>query len=42
MVVFIKMTCRKFRTGEQEQDKTEIAEGRSFVYLLTFLKLVFR
>ena len=31
-----------FRTGESEQNRTEIAEGRSFVYLVIFIKLVSR
>ena len=30
------------RAGESEQNRTEIAEGRSFVYLVMFIKLVFR
>ena len=30
------------RIGESEQKRTDIAEGRSFVYLVLFIKLVFR
>ena len=36
MVEFLKMTCRKLRTGEQGQNRTEINEGGSFVYLDLF------
>ena len=43
MVEFIKMTCRtKTSTGESEQNRTEIAKVRSFVYFVMFIKLVFR
>ena len=43
MVKFIKTTCQKFRTGESEQNRTEqIAEGRSFIYLLMFIKVAFK
>ena len=38
MVEFIKMTCRKKR----EQGNQNRTEGRSFVYLDMFIKLVFR
>ena len=31
---------KKLRIGELEQNRTEIAEGRSFVYLVMFVKLV--
>ena len=33
---FIKITCRKLRTEESEQNRTEINEGGSFVYLVLF------
>ena len=37
------MTCIKnIRTGESEVNRTEIAEVRSFIYLVMLLKLVFR
>ena len=42
MVEFIKMKCRKLGIGEEEQNRTEIAGGRSFVYLVMFIKLIFR
>ena len=38
----MKMTCKKLRTEEQEQNRTEIAEGRSIAYLIMFIKLDFR
>ena len=34
----IKMTCR----GKSEQSRTEIAKRRSFIYLVMFVKLMFR
>ena len=34
------MTCRKLRTGESEQRRTKIAEGRSFVHLV--MRPIFR
>ena len=33
---------RKIRTGESEQNRTEIGKGGSFVYLVMFIKLNFR
>ena len=36
------MTCRKLRKGEQEQNRTDFGKGRSFAYLLLFIKLVDR
>ena len=32
----------KLRAGESEKNRTEIDEGRSFVYLVMFIKLIFR
>ena len=29
---------KKLRTGESEQNRTQIAEGRSFVYLVLLIK----
>ena len=43
MVEFIKMVYKEQnRTGESKQNSTEIAESRSFVYLVMFIKPVFR
>ena len=43
MVEFIKMTYREQnRTGESKQNSTDIAESRSFVYLVMFIKPVCR
>ena len=44
MVEFIKITCRKKSEQENQNrtEQTETAEGRSFVYLVTFIKLNFR
>ena len=37
------MTCRKkIRTGELEQNRKNITKGRSFVYLVMLIKLIFR
>ena len=37
------MTCRKkIRTGELEQNRKYITKGRSFVYLVMLIKLIFR
>lgn len=33
---------KNIRTGESEVKRTEIAEVRSFIYLVMLLKLVFR
>ena len=33
---------KKIRAGKSEQNRTKVAEGRSFVYLVLFIKLVFR
>ena len=33
---------KKLRTGESKQNRKEITEGRSFVYLVMFIKMVFR
>ena len=41
MVEYIKMTCRKY-SEQENQNRTEMAESRSFVYLVMFIKLVFR
>lgn len=34
--------AEKIRTGKSEQNRTKISEGTSFVYLVVFIKLVFR
>ena len=36
------MMRRKLRTGESEQNRTEINEGKNFVWLVIFIKLGFR
>ena len=37
------MTCRKkIRTEELEQNRKNITKGRSFVYLVMLIKLIFR
>ena len=37
------MTCRKkIRTGGLEQNRKNITKGRSFVYLVMLIKLIFR
>ena len=41
MAEFIKMTSRK-NSEQENQNRTETDEGRSFVYLVMFIKLVFR
>ena len=42
MVELTTMMCRKRRTGESEQNRTENAEGRSFFYLVMLTKSGFR